>query len=1343
MTTPNDPTIPQDSLDVLIAAYLEAVDAGQLPDRQELLEQHPKHADALRSFFTDHDRMNRAAAPLRLAAASDSTNVAGEGGAGALPRVHYFGDYELLEEIARGGMGIVYKARQVSLNRIVALKMILTGQLASKAEVERFYAEAKAAANLQHPNIVAIHEVGAHDNQHYFSMDYIEGKSLSQMARENPLPPAKAAAYLRAIAEAIEFAHREGTLHRDLKPSNVLIDRFDQPQVTDFGLAKRIEGTAQPTATGTLAGTPSYMPPEQAGAQDGRLSPASDVYSLGALLYELVTGRPPFLADTLLATLNQVLNNEPVSPRLLNSKVPRDLETICLKCLQKSPVKRYSSAADLAQDLDRFLHGKPIHARPVSSAERTWRWCRRNPVTASLSASVALLLLASAIGGPTLTVIANRNARKAKENARLALAESRRADSARTAAEQSATEAKRAKIEADNQRDEARLNAYASGIQLAQRAWEENNVVRARELLAELPTEAAGRKLRGFEWHYLERLCHSEALTLKGHRSYVRSVAFSPDGRRVASGSVDGTIKIWESATGKELLSVDDGVVFSVAFSPDGQRLASGSGSDTKIWDSATGKVLLDLGEGAATCVTFTPDGKRLASAHDTGNAGMLNIWDSATGKLLFSINDDNGVLSVAFSPDGQRMASGSRYHVRIRDSANGKQVLSVATPGEVRSVAFSPDGRRMASADGLSVKIWDAASGKELFNLQRGGYGVAFSPDGQRLASGSFDRTVKIWDVSSGRELFELKGHSAEAVSVAFNPDGQHLASGSIDQTVKIWNCVSEKERLWLKRPSDQMTGSLRISFSPDSRRLELADGDTLKIWETTSGKKLLDLQLGGFSMPFSADGSRIASGWGHRTLKIWDSASGKALFDLKGHRGEIPSVAFSTDGRRLASGSLDGTVEIWDLTNGKELFALNGYIARALARTGWVGAGDVAFSPDGQRLATASRDNTAKIWDTATGKELFTLRGHVYDIESVEFSPDGRFLASESSDHSFIWDTASGTKLLEPQPGAFADVTFSPDASRLASFRWDDRTIKIWEIASGRQLFGLKGHASGVTSVAFSPDGQRLASKSYDESVRIWDTATGKELFDFKIPASSPIRSLAFSPDGQRLASAEMNGSVYLWETTYVSPEIELRRAATELVAEVFERRPLRADVIDELQRVPGISASLKKEALTVAQTYAEDPIALNDLAWSLVKRRGGETSDYRRGLRYSEEADQLEPENGKSLNTLGVAYYRVGNYAEAIRFLMRSHEQNSKSENGPQAANAAFLAMSHHALGHAKEAAAFFKQLNKLMKQDRWKNDDESVAFFKEAQERFAEKQTGERPKSAPKPQSKPKP
>jgi serine/threonine protein kinase len=298
--------------------------------------------------------------------------------------VRYFGDYELLEEVARGGMGVVFRARQVSLNRVVALKMILAGQLASAADVERFRVEAQIAAQLQHPNIVAIHEVGEHDGQHYFSMDFVEGKSLAELVREHPLPPAQAARYVKVIAEAIHYAHERGTLHRDLKPSNVLIDRFDQPRVTDFGLAKRVQSDSSLTATGAVIGTPGYMPPEQASAERGKLGPASDVYALGAVLYELVTGRPPFRAATPIDTIMQVLHEEPAAPRLLNPAIERDLETIILKCLAKDAAQRYASALELAEDLHAFGEGRPIRARRPGLIERVARWARTQRRSAAM-----------------------------------------------------------------------------------------------------------------------------------------------------------------------------------------------------------------------------------------------------------------------------------------------------------------------------------------------------------------------------------------------------------------------------------------------------------------------------------------------------------------------------------------------------------------------------------------------------------------------------------------------------------------------------------------------------------------------------------------------------------------------------------------------------------------------------------------------------------------------------------------------------------------------------------------------------------------------------------------------
>jgi WD40 repeat protein/serine/threonine protein kinase len=1287
MATPNDPTIPDDSLDGIIAAYLAAIDAGLSPDRQALLNRYPKHAEQLRSFFADHDRMDRAAAPLRLAETSDSSKESATDGSSALPRIRYFGDYELLQEIARGGMGIVYKARQVSLNRIVAVKMILAGQFASEAEVQRFYAEARAAANLQHPNIVAIHEVGQHENQHYFSMDYIEGKSLAQVVRESPLFAERAASYLKTIAEAIEFAHKQGTLHRDLKPSNVLIDRFDQPQITDFGLAKRIEGTAQITATGPITGTPSYMPPEQAGANEGKVSRASDVYSLGALLYDLLTGRPPFLGENLVVTLNQVLNAEPVAPRLLSPEVPRDLETICLKCLEKDPQKRYPSASALAEDLGHFLRHEPIAARPVSRWERGWRWCKRNPVTASLSASFVFLLLVSAIGGLTLSVIATQNARHANENAKRASEEGQRAAAAR--------------MEAELQRDEARLTAYASGMQLAQRAWEENNVVRARELLEEVPKEATGRKLRGFEWYYLHRLCHSEALTLGGHSGQVMSVAFSPDGQRLASASqlndpfvgLNSAVRIWDCATGKELFSLKVnaslGVLTSVAYSPDGRRLASGDNKTVKIWDSATGKNLLGIDTDLVNSLAFSPDGQRLASGHDFGPEGIVKIWDSSTGKELLHLYTEGPVNSVMFSPDGRRLAlGGDDRTVKIWDSTTRKELFALrGHSGAVTSVAFSPDGQRLASASNdHTVKIWDSATGKELLSLK--GHAdavrsVAFSPDGQRLASGSGDRTVKIWDSATGEQLFILKGHSDEVRSVAFSPDGERLASASSDQMVKIWDTTVGKEQFDFKAHPGPV-GS--VAFSPDGRRLtSVNEDDTVKLWDSATGEQLLawDSREKGVSRyaVFSPDGQRLAAESDGGTVKIWDSATGKELLSLKGHGAPV-RVAFSLDGKRLASGGYDRTVKIWDSATGKELLSLKGHGAPVLG---------VAFSLDGKRLASGSGDRMVKIWDSATGKELFALKGHSDVVSSLAFSPNGK---------------------------------------RLASGSWD-RTVKIWDSATGKELLSLNGHGAAVMSVAFSPDGQRLVSASDDKTVKIWDSATGKELFTFKDQA---VTSVAFSSDGHRLAAGDDGGFIRLWETS-VSPGMQHFRAMKRMVTDLFGRLLLRVDVLERLRTLRGTSPSRRQDAITFAQTYPEDRVALNNAARALVKLPGGEMSGYRKALRYSQEACQLAPGNGPALNLVGIAYYRLGNYEQALATLRRAHQMIEAHFRDSSPSNLAFLAMTQKHIGHAEEAQAELERLRVRME---GRHEADAEGFLREAEMLLAKPKTpGDKKSAATKP------
>jgi tRNA A-37 threonylcarbamoyl transferase component Bud32 len=374
----------------IVAEYLRSIERGEVPDRSGLLARHADIAEELSAFFADHDRFQRAAAPLAGALTlPPSDSPAPSRG----PKVAYFGDYELLEEIARGGMGVVYKARQMSLNRPVALKMILAGEWATPGARQRFRAEAEAAANLQHPNIVAIHEVGEHQGQQYFSMDFVVGKNLAELVRGNPLSAERAASYVKTIAEAVHFAHQRGTLHRDLKPQNVLIDADDRPRITDFGLAKRVETDSGLTRTGDVLGTPSYMPPEQASSRPDEVGPHSDVYSLGAILYELLTGHPPFRGATALDTLCQVIQSPPASLRKLNPDVPQDLETICLKCLEKNPARRYPSARALADELGRFLKHEPIQALPVSAVRKAESWLRHHPWTLMAAASLIAMVL--------------------------------------------------------------------------------------------------------------------------------------------------------------------------------------------------------------------------------------------------------------------------------------------------------------------------------------------------------------------------------------------------------------------------------------------------------------------------------------------------------------------------------------------------------------------------------------------------------------------------------------------------------------------------------------------------------------------------------------------------------------------------------------------------------------------------------------------------------------------------------------------------------------------------------------------------------------------------------------
>jgi WD40 repeat protein/serine/threonine protein kinase len=1043
------------------------------------------------------------------------------------------GRYKLREKIGEGGCGVVYVAEQEEpVRRRVALKVIKLG-MDTRSVVARFEAERQALALMDHPNIAKVFDAGSTElGRPFFVMELVRGVRITQYCDQNKLSTRERLDLFIKVCQAVQHAHQKGIIHRDLKPSNILVTLHDGtpvPKVIDFGIAKATEGRLTDLTVYTelyqFIGTPAYMSPEQAEMSGLDIDTRSDVYSLGVLLYELLTGCTPFDAQELVAGGLEAMRRtiremDPVRPSTrLNTMSPEertttaqrrgmdaptlvhllrgDLDWIVMKCLEKDRVRRYETANGLGADLQRFINNEPVAARPPSTSYRFRKFVRRNRAIVAAATSVALVL---ALGTCVSTWQAIRATRAERAQSKLR----GEAQDAQIIASAEAKKAKEAVESEKRERTAREKDLYIADMNLAQQAWEQNNIEKVRQLLkatADFPN-------RGFEWYYWQRQIHLDLRTFRGHTSSVNSVAFSPDGERLATGSADKIVKIWDINTGKELLSLagHKGPINSLAFAPDGQRMLTGSDDHSaRIWDVVTGKTLFQVEHAThVICVAFSPDGTRFITGSgfvwDPSAEHTAKIWNAKDGAELLTLNGHaHQIDCVAFSPDGLKIVTGCYDNtVKIWDARTSKELITLnGHAGPITSAAFSSDSRRVVtgSLDHNAI-VWDAESGNKLLTLK--GHevsSVAFSPDGNRILTSSYDQTAQVSDALEAKTLLTLKGHSSPIHIAVFSPDGRRIATGSgvgpssnRDHTAKLWDATLSKESVVITGPSNRIHGA---AFAPDGLRVATANHDgTIGVYDAQNGRELL--RFSGLnhkvrSVAYSPDGRWIFSGSDEHAAKFWDAVTGRELFKLPVEGGQVTVVALSPDGKSFFTATEDFKAEVWEIATRKRICTLQGHTEEV-----W----SAQFAPDNQRIVTASVDKTAKVWDALTGKLIFTLN-HLDPIVQAVFSRDGRRIATASVDRTAkIWSAVTGELelSLEGNREQIWGVDFSPDGIRILTGSRDG-TLKLWDTATGQELLALKAHTDGVWC-SFSKNGQSILSASWDSTARIFQAAQEQQV-------------------------------------------------------------------------------------------------------------------------------------------------------------------------------------------------------------------------------------------------------
>jgi WD40 repeat protein/tetratricopeptide (TPR) repeat protein len=1105
-------------------------------------------------------------------------------------------------EAGRGGMGTVYRAVQVGLDRLVALKVLSAGRAPDPDELARFQREILALARLHHPNVVRIYDVGDHEGVPFLVMEWIEGGDLSRRLREGPLPVREAAEIARPLARALQAAHDRGIIHRDLKPGNILLANDDgdssgasarlTPKVGDFGLAKLVEdGEGSLTANGMALGTPGYMAPEQTGLVGSvPQGPASDIYGLGAVLYEMLVGRPPFSGGSRAETIHQVIAGDIVPPRRLRPAVPRDLETICLKCLERDPGRRYPTALALADDFERFLDGRPIRARRVRAWEHAVRWRRRKPAEARL---VMALILAVVVGFASVTWLWRRAGAEARRAIIAAAAESRL----------------RALAQA-----EVATRDLDQGIALAQHGDIDHGLLLMAQALREAPqghpelTRITRASLAGWAD------CTFPLRAILEHQGTVMRALYCDQGRSILTGSRDGTARFWDAVTGRPLrppFEHGDQVMW-VALSPDGRRVATaGANRTARLWDAETGRPVgtpIFLTE-PALWVVFSPDGRLLATC-DNGPV-RWRLWDADTGRPFKGLTYGASVLDLRFTADGRSVAIGSASGVtqfwnisdgryagpemkfdspvtRVLVGPNPRRIATGHADGSARvwdptigraigtsipdglPMSFSPDGRSLLVVDSRGqARLWNLAAGRDLgFNFaDPPGVGCgAFSPDGRLLLTGCGDHNARLWEAATGRAIGPPLRHRLNVRDVEFAADGRSFFTSSEDGTVKIWGLESlgatpsgpepEKSESGPRPAMPRRAGGVvfeqalvaadrtRMALRSESdglvRTIATSDGQPIgpplaHCWPRVGAAAISPggdrIATSGFDRPGSPLGSTAS------ICQIFDSATSGPTTPVLPHANWPARLAFSPDGRTLASGDFDGGVHLWDVANGQPMGPplRAGSIVQSLA-----------YSPDGRLLAAGTAEIVQQVvlWDLATRRPRGEPVPFKHWVNRIAFSPDSSRLAAGSRDATVrLIDTATGRAIGEPLrlSGSVATVGFSPDGRTLLTATHgapEASVIKFWSAVDGRPRPASIILPAIALDLAVAPDGTQFAAGCADGSVSLWDVATARQVGPARV-LRGRIIGLAFSPDGASLLAADARGNLANWPVPRSAPE------------------------------------------------------------------------------------------------------------------------------------------------------------------------------------------------------------